>query len=155
MNNHRSSIVVAFIAILIYLAVPLWPIRAVEGNGLTPFPDFVTAVMDGQADVVRGVYAPGVLAFPVIQQAANDPGFVSETKGVVTQFGPPAHYNVVGLLAHNNLAGASFFQFNHWPGDTDRFRGRPGGILCSQAPRSVPGAPGQQPKRQLHGFEHE
>ncbi len=108
MNKHRPIKAVAFIAILIYLAVPQWPIQAVEGNGLTPFPDFVTAVVDGQADVIRGVYAPGVLAFPVIQQAANDPGFVSETIGVVTQFGPAAQYNVVGLLAHNTLAGASF-----------------------------------------------
>jgi hypothetical protein len=108
MNNHRPSKVVAFIAILIYLAVPQWPFHAVERNGLTAFPDFVTAVVDGQADVIRGVYAPGVFAFPVIQQAANDPGFVSETRGVVTQFGPAAQNNVVGLLSHNTLAGASF-----------------------------------------------
>jgi hypothetical protein len=71
---------------------------------------FVASVTDGQAGVVRGVYAPGVLALPVRQQPANNPIYVSAENGVATQFASAAALGVTGLLAHNYLAGADFFK---------------------------------------------
>lgn len=83
------------------------------GNVLLPeFPYFVRAVTNGQAGVVRGVYVPDVFAYRVIQQPQDEPGYVSQTDGVVTQFNAAAQYQVTGLLAHNFLAGASFFALN-------------------------------------------
>jgi hypothetical protein len=71
---------------------------------------FIASVTDGEAGVVRGVYAPGLLALPVRQQPADDPNYVSPEVGVATQFAPAAALGVTGLLAHNYLAGADFFK---------------------------------------------
>jgi hypothetical protein len=47
--------------------------------------------------------------FPIVQQPAGQPGFVSVDPTVVTQFGMPSEIGkTVGLLAHNFLAGTSF-----------------------------------------------
>src|SRR5512137_1911565 len=105
--KHIITAVVLFTA-LCSLIIPLRFARAADGTSLPAFPDFIASVINGQAGVVRGVYVPGVLAYPVYQQAENDPGFVSEKDGVVTQFHLAAKNNVIGLLAHNTLAGASF-----------------------------------------------
>jgi len=105
--KHIITAVVLFAA-LCSLVIPLRFARAADGTSLPAFPDFIASVINGQAGVVRGVYVPGVLAYPVFQQAENDPGFVSEKDGVVTQFRLAAKNNVIGLLAHNTLAGASF-----------------------------------------------
>ena len=99
---------VFFLAALCSLIMPLRFASAAGDSSLPAFPDFIASVKNGQAGVVRGVYVPGVLAYPVYQQADNDPGYVSETEGVVTQFSLAAKNNVIGLLAHNTLAGASF-----------------------------------------------
>lgn len=77
-----------------------------------PLPDFdkfVAAVENGQADQVRGVYVPGVLALRVIQQPDNDSGYVSSIAGVATQFQDAADSGTIGLIAHNYLAGNLFF----------------------------------------------
>jgi len=71
---------------------------------------FTASVADGQAGVVRGVYAPGTFAFPVRQQPADNPVYVSAEPRVVTQFGSAAALGVTGLLAHNYLAGTDFFK---------------------------------------------
>ncbi len=71
---------------------------------------FIASVADGQPGVVRGVYVPGAFAFPVRQQPADNPVYVSAENGVVTQFAAAAALGVTGLLAHNYLAGADFFQ---------------------------------------------
>ena len=79
------------------------------GNPVLPaFTDFVEQVQNGEPDVLRGVYVPGVLALPVSQQPAGDPNYVSMKNGEATQFAAAAQLGNVGLLAHNTLSGRSF-----------------------------------------------
>jgi len=69
---------------------------------------FIAQVSDGQAGVLRGVYVENVLAYRVDQQPADNYTYITSQPDTVTQFGlarPP----VIGLLAHNTLAGARFF----------------------------------------------
>ncbi len=73
-------------------------------------PDFVASVVDGNANALRGIYVPGVMAFPIIQQPMGNPGYVSSTESTVTQFSIASEVGNIGLLAHNYLAGAGFFQ---------------------------------------------
>ncbi len=100
---------VAISAIILRIALPQTPAVASAGSSVPIFGDFLNAVSDGESNVIRGVYVPGVLAYPVVQQSPDDPGEVTSHEGEVSQFGMAARYQVVGLLAHNNLAGAAFF----------------------------------------------
>ncbi|HTX92692.1 MAG TPA: hypothetical protein VMC09_15885 [Anaerolineales bacterium] len=105
----RISLKALFIfGLSLALLFPFRPVRADGQTGLPAFSDFTSAVMDGQANIIRGVYVPGVLAYRVVQQPADNPGYVSTVDGNVTQFGMAAQFKVIGLLAHNNLAGAAF-----------------------------------------------
>jgi len=100
------------LAILIYPFFHPAPALAL-GNGGTALPDFAEfskAVQNREADVLRGVYVPEVLALPVTQQPADNAGYVSNKAGEVTQFGMAAQFGNVGLLAHNHLSGSSFSQ---------------------------------------------
>jgi hypothetical protein len=58
---------------------------------------------------LAAIYAPGSMYHPIIQQPADNPAYVSTRPGQITQFGMPSAYGAIGLLAHNNLAGADFF----------------------------------------------
>jgi hypothetical protein len=71
---------------------------------------FISQVKNGQSDQLRGVYIPEILAAPVVQQPARNDGFVSPRQNILTQFGMASQFGSTGLLAHNNLAGASFSQ---------------------------------------------
>lgn len=83
-----------------------------EGDNIeTALPDyssFVESIQNGQTGVLRGVYVPGVLAMPIVQQPVGHPGFVSQNEGEITQFNMAAEVGNVGLLAHNYLSGESF-----------------------------------------------
>lgn len=68
---------------------------------------FIASVQNGKTDVVVGVYVQDALAQPVIQQPAGDYSFISPVKDHVTQFSL-AQAPVVGLIAHNHLAGNKF-----------------------------------------------
>lgn len=70
---------------------------------------FVASVKNGQAGLVVGVYVPGALALRVRQQPANAPAYVSTSADEATQFRLAADYGAIGLLAHNYLSGALFF----------------------------------------------
>jgi hypothetical protein len=76
------------------------------------FFDFSRQVRDSNPaaleDQAIGIYVPGVLALPILQQPADQPYFVSTKPSVVTQFRMALQTNTIGLLAHNNLAGALF-----------------------------------------------
>jgi len=50
-----------------------------------------------------------VLAYSVVRQPSGNAAFVSENAGEVTQFALAAEYGSQAFLAHNYLAGASFF----------------------------------------------
>lgn len=56
-----------------------------------------------------GVFVANTLAAPVVQQPANNPGYVSTESGLVTQFNLAAQFGSLALLAHNYLTGNTFF----------------------------------------------
>jgi hypothetical protein len=82
---------------------------------LTPLPppffdQFVSALMNGNASQVVGVYVDDVLALRVVQQPPNDPAYVSNLKEIATYFAMVMQYTGnTGLLAHNYLAGLYYF----------------------------------------------
>jgi hypothetical protein len=87
------------------------PVQALgTTENLPDFAEFAKSVMNHESAVVRGVYVPNVLAFPIVQQPASDAGYVSQTDGEITQFGMASQFGNVGLLAHNNLSGRFFSQ---------------------------------------------
>lgn len=77
-------------------------------SAVPDFPAFYNPIQSGEADVLRGVYVPNVLALPIVQQPADDPYYVSNHDGEVTQFATVSQYGNIGLLAHNNLSGQAF-----------------------------------------------
>lgn len=78
--------------------------------GIPDFREFSKKVQNSEAGVLRGVYVPDVLAFPVIQQPAGNAAYVSPIDGEITQFGMASQFGNIGLLAHNNLSGKLFSQ---------------------------------------------
>ena len=98
------------LAILSYLFLNPVPALAF-GNGGAAIPDFAEftkTVQNHEANVLRGVYVPGILALPIAQQPAGNAGYVSNKVGEVTQFGMATQFGNVGLLAHNHLSGSDF-----------------------------------------------
>jgi hypothetical protein len=67
------------------------------------------SVVNGEADTLRGVYVPDVLALPVEQQPKNDSNYIHMEPDLATQYHPAARFGVAGILAHNTLAGQLFF----------------------------------------------
>jgi hypothetical protein len=102
------SIEIMIIMLSLFLAPPPAYARENAELLLPNFSTFAESIQDGKAGVIKGVYVPGVLAFPVMQQPTGNPGFVSQTADVITQFGMAAEVGNVGLLAHNHLAGQTF-----------------------------------------------
>lgn len=73
---------------------------------------FVANVKNGESGQVVGVYVPDVLALRVTQQPSNNLAYVSASAGNATQFRLAANYGTIGLLAHNYLSGALFFNLS-------------------------------------------
>ncbi len=69
---------------------------------------FSASVTTGNSHQIVGVYVENKLAFPIVQQPTGNAAFVSTQSDVVTQFAMATQYGSVGLVAHNNLAGAKF-----------------------------------------------
>jgi hypothetical protein len=80
--------------------------RAVLPN----FSDFSKTVQNGDANVLRGVYIPDVMALPIVQQPAGNAGYVSTEDDKLTQFAMASQFGNIGLLAHNHLSGKFFAQ---------------------------------------------
>jgi hypothetical protein len=73
--------------------------------------DFINSVSNTtQPNQITGVYIPDKMAYPVVDQPGNDPGYVSTLPGTVTQFEAAKKFKSIGLLAHNYLAGNTFSQ---------------------------------------------
>ena len=110
-NLHRLPLyLVLLLTVFISLLFHAAPAAAL-GNGGSDLPDFAEfskAVQNNQADILRGVYVPDVLALPVSQQPAGNAGYVSSSDGETTQFGLASQFGNVGLLAHNHLSGRFF-----------------------------------------------
>ncbi len=77
---------------------------------------FARALKNGQANVLVGVYVPGVLSLRVVQQSSESSTSVYPVAGYATQFKLAARFGTTALLAHNNLSGAQFFELA--PGQT-------------------------------------
>ena len=107
-TSLNASLLLALFISLFFNSAPALALEK-DNSDLPEFSEFVTAVRDGQAGVLRGVYVPGVLAFPIVQQPADNANFVASDDGIITQFKMPAQYGNVGLLAHNDLSGRFFF----------------------------------------------
>jgi len=84
------------------------PTVAHSQSAIPSFPEFYNPIRNGEANILRGVYVPNVLALPVVQQPEDEPYYVSGHDGEVTQFSTVSRYGNIGLLAHNNLSGKSF-----------------------------------------------
>jgi hypothetical protein len=108
MKTNKAYKAIFISVLLVSLLMPYLSAGAAADDHLPAFADFTSAVIDGQSGIIRGVYVPGVLADRVVTQNPDNPGYVSQMAGVVTQFGMAIQYQVIGLLAHNFLAGESF-----------------------------------------------
>lgn len=104
----NALLLLTLFASVFFQAVPGFALGSDET--LPDFREFSKTVQNSTAGVLRGVYVPDVLAFPVSQQPVGDAGFVSPLDGEITQFGLASQFGNVGLLAHNNLSGRFFSQ---------------------------------------------
>jgi hypothetical protein len=53
-----------------------------------------------------------VFSFQVVEQPSKNPGYVSSAENTLTRFRIAEKYGSIGLLAHNHLAGAKFFELS-------------------------------------------
>jgi hypothetical protein len=104
------------LSLLLLLFTILLPAGKVQALGndfpatsLPPLDRFVDELKNDQADELRGIYIPEILAARVVQQPEGDNGFVSPIQNIVTQFVLASRVGSIGLLAHSYLAGESFF----------------------------------------------
>jgi len=105
-TSLNATLLFVLLACLLFNPVPAQAFGNVEA--LPNFREFSKSVQNNEASVLRGVYVPDVLAFPIIQQPIGNAGYVSPTDGEITQFGMASQFGNVGLLAHNNLSGRFF-----------------------------------------------
>jgi hypothetical protein len=70
--------------------------------------DFVNSIKNGERNTVVGIYVPGKLALPIGQQPKGNAGYVTREPEKATQFAMASRFSTVGILAHNDLAGAKF-----------------------------------------------
>jgi hypothetical protein len=105
-TTRSASLLLAIFASLFYH--PIYTRALGNVANLPTLLDFSRSVQNGNAKVLRGVYIDGVLALPIVQQPSGSAAFVSSNDGEVTQFGMPAQYGNIGLLAHNHLSGKFF-----------------------------------------------
>lgn len=106
-------IVLTFVLFLL-ISATLIPHYSVSADPLTDAPvlpdltSFALTVNNGDGAALRGVYAEGAFAFPIVQQPSANAGYVSRIANVITQFRMASDYGAIGLLAHNNLSGQYF-----------------------------------------------
>lgn len=109
----RSIPVLSLIFILFTTLIPTGSVQALndqfDGKNLPLLDEFVSQLRNGQAGELRGIYIPEILAARVVQQPAKNFEFVSPRPNIATQFGLASQFGSTGLLAHNDLAGESFF----------------------------------------------
>lgn len=109
--KKQTPNLVFLLVIFLALALPMPALADGPAPASLPTLDsFIETVKDGSISTLRGVYVQGVMAYPVLQQPANNAGYVSSLNGRLTQFKLASTYGTIGLLAHNYLAGASFSQ---------------------------------------------
>lgn len=81
-----------------------------EPLDLPIFDQFVQSVVNGEPDQRVGVFVENLFSYPIIQQPANQPAFITSSAGEVTEFRIVRQQTGnEGLIAHNYLAGSQFF----------------------------------------------
>jgi len=114
LKSIRSILILSFIVILFSTLIPTGDVQALSGRVRArrmPLLDtFISQVENGQAEELRGVYIPEILAARVVQQPTENNEFVSPRQNILTQFGLASRFGSTGLLAHNELAGESISQ---------------------------------------------
>lgn len=110
-HNRTKRLLLLTLSMILYLGMIPARAMALEGEPhgweRSTFVQFVRSVKTGE-DRVTGVIAAGLFEFPVVQQGESA-GYVSTAEDTLTQFGMAAQFGNIGLLAHNYLAGESFF----------------------------------------------
>lgn len=71
---------------------------------------FARSLPSSGSERVAGVYVRGKLALRVLEQPAGQPGYVTSQSDAASRFSLAQKFGTVGLIAHNTLAGADFFQ---------------------------------------------
>jgi hypothetical protein len=116
LKNVYLRISILFVLLLTIFAFPLIPVSGTKSASFSAeavapemtFDEFSQSVVNGNGSQLVGVYVNSILANPVVQQPAGKPSYVSTEDGKVTQFASASKYGSIGLVAHNNLAGANF-----------------------------------------------
>ena len=103
----KPGLVIALALVVLPLVFPTQA-AALGGPELPALEEFITEVMNGDGDALRGIYAPGVFAYSIIPQPEKDPAYVSTRMDTLTQFELASRHGSTGLLAHNYLAGDRF-----------------------------------------------
>ena len=83
--------------------------QARPDTGLPSLNAFIATLENGDANTLRGVYVPEIFASQVVQQPAGKAAYVSSAENTLTQFELASQFESTGLLAHNRLAGKTFF----------------------------------------------
>lgn len=98
-------------------------------NSLLPvFDQFVQSVMNGDALQRVGVFVENRFSLPVVQQPANDPGWISGNTNEATYFRLVREMTGNdGILAHNYLSGSLFFNLRQ--GDVAQLVNGDGNVL--------------------------
>lgn len=113
-NQIKRTALNASLLTAIFISLFFHPVLVLAaGNGennLPAFAEFSKSVQNNKANDLRGVYVPGVLALPVVQQPSNNASYVSNRDGEATQFRMASQFGNIGLLAHNHLSGRFFSQ---------------------------------------------
>jgi len=86
--------------------------NADANTAIPDFASFTNSLANGQTGVLRGLYVKNLMALQVVQQPVGKDSFVTPAQGYATEFRMAASYGNTGMLAHNYLAGKSFFQLS-------------------------------------------
>lgn len=113
-----GRILTALFSLSLFLARPMALIPVTAGSSTDTTTEasqlagsvekFSATVVNGNARQIVGIFAEDTFAFPIVQQPNGNAGYVSTLDSVVTQFSTASLYGSIGLVAHNNLAGARF-----------------------------------------------
>jgi hypothetical protein len=94
-----------FVALIIVFGIlPATPVNAAASSA--SIETFAASLKKTDSSQLVGVFVKNIMAVKVVQQSSATS--VSTSSGTVTQFGMASQYGSIGLLAHNNLSGASF-----------------------------------------------
>lgn len=69
---------------------------------------FIKSVVNGKSDDIVGLWLPGYVGLIVEKQPEGQPGYLSDSPGVVTRFQLADEFGSIGLLAHAHQAGIVF-----------------------------------------------